>query len=235
MYGQYNLPLKIEKNNISIEIKEDNKLTKYNRDVLGEKIEKKLFFQDAQIILNPVEPLNKSNQISSYLQVEFENEIFIEPKSTKSIYITFPIEIGILAYSNNIFESLDILSLIRPKYTLYGTPKEGYICRYWKSNIYADIPKTNNLEKGVIKLKITNNINKWTSIHHVIFRATDMKIYYNDEIVSMKAFMDITQKNIAETGFFDKSIAKNMKKSVELYSIRKIPIIGKKMIMEWGL
>ncbi len=234
MYGAYSFPTSIETENISISVeKEENKFL-YRREFQGETVEKILAANSGQLIINPVEPLNKPVEVTSFMQIELAKTLVVEPKSSKKIYLKFPIEIGVFASSKRDVEVLDILTMVRQKYTLYGEPSNGVICRLWKSDIYSKMPETDRLREGVIELTITNEVGEWVEINKAVFNAVGMKIYYND-IVSMRASMELGSKTVAETDFMDSPLVSGMKKSIELYTARKVPIVGKKMVMGWGL
>ncbi len=234
MYGAYSFPTSIETENISISVeKEDNRFL-YRREFQEEKVEKILAANSGQLIINPVEPLNKPVEVTSFMQIEFDKTIVVEPKSSKKIYLKFPIEIGVFASSKRDVEALDVLTMVGQKYTLYGEPSNGVICRLWKSNIYSKIPETERLREGVMELTINNEVGEWVEMNNAVFNAVGMKIYYND-IVSMRATMELGSKNMAETDFSDSPLVSGMKKAVKLYTTRKVPITGKKMIMRWGL
>ncbi len=47
--------------------------------------------------------------------------------------------------------------------------------------------------------------------------------------------MNISGKSIAETDFKDSPLQQGMRKSVELYSGRRVVIASRKMLMGWGL
>ena len=62
-----------------------------------------------------------------------------------------------------------------------------------------------------------------------------MKIYYNDDMVSMKGKMSIVTASTAETDFVDSPLIKGMNKSLELYTVRKIPMLSRKFVMRDGI
>lgn len=235
MYGSYDFPVRIESENILISVEKEKGNLVYRRKCMEEEIEKILIAGGGKLIVNPVEPVNKPVEVTSYLQIEFEKSVVVEPKSTKYIYLTFPIEIGVLVSSPADVEVLDIFTLTKPKYTLYGDPRNGIVCRYWKSEVFSELPETDSLREGVMHLTIRNKINEWVTITKAVFNGVEMKIYYDNEIVSMKALIEVNSKTMAETDFIDAPLKTGMKKSVEIYTARKIPIVGKRMEMEWGL
>ncbi|MCS7119114.1 MAG: DUF432 domain-containing protein [Archaeoglobaceae archaeon] len=233
MYGSYKLrDLNIEINDIRIWTEYDG-FYRYKRRSRESEIEK-ILLNDSEILLNPVEPVNLPKKITNYLFLHFEKPLVVEPDLSVEIFLTFPIEIGVFAVKDGLFEDIDIFSFVRPKFTLYGEPRGGTIARYWKTEVFNKIPEINVLEMGVMKLKILNMSDSWCEVSKAVFDVHGMKIYYNSNMVSSIAEMRIHSKRVAETSFFDRPIFENMKTAIELYTTRKIPILSTKFTMEWG-
>lgn len=235
MYKIYNIPFKIEKEGIHLSIEKEADIYLYRREIPDENEEKVLLSSDSKILINPIEPLNKPKDITPYLLIEFEKPLVVEPRVTKNIFIKFPIEIGVFISANRNFEILDVLALAGQKYTLYGDSRNGLICKYWKSGVYSSIPTANPIYEGVAEVSVTNATNYWVEVTKAVFNAYDMKIYYDDDMVSMKAKMKILGEEMAETDFVDQPLKEGMKKSLEIYRTKKISVIGPKFMMEGGL
>jgi len=91
------------------------------------------------------------------------------------------------------------------------------------------------VHEGVIELNITNTTTGWIEVTKAMFNAYGMKIYYSDNLVSMRANMKVKSSQIAENDFDDSPLEVEMKKSVELFSTRKLSITTTKSIMELGI
>ena len=235
MYRYYDAPFKIVKGGITLTLEQEGERLLYRSVYADEKVEKILLADNGKLLINPVEPLNKPKELTSYLLIEFERTLVVEPGSTKSIFITYPIEIGVFIAGSNQFEIIDILTLAKQKFTLYGDPRSGVICKYWRSEVYSSIPSVDPLHEGVIELSITNTTTWWVEVTKAIFNAYGMKIYYNDNLVSMKATMKIMSGRSAETDFVDSPLENGMKKSLELYTVRRLPVVATKFVMEVGI
>jgi hypothetical protein len=235
MFGSYDIPLKIEKEGISLSIDKDEDLYVYRRDAFYGKEEKVLHFNKGKVLLNPIEPLNKPKEITSFLLIEFERSFVMGPETTKIIFIKFPIEVGVFISDGKNFEILDVLTLANQKFTLYGDPTSGMICKYWKSDLFPSIPEANPMLEGVMEVNITNATARWIEVSKAVFNAYDMRIYYDPDLVSMRARMKILGEQTAETMFNDSPLNKGMTKSMELYSARKVSMLGPKFVMEGGL
>ncbi|MBE0516473.1 MAG: DUF432 domain-containing protein [Methanophagales archaeon] len=235
MYRYYDAPFKIVKDGISLTLEQEGERLLYRSVYADKRVEKILLADRGKVLINPIEPLNKPRELTSYLLIEFERTLVVEPGSTKSIFVTYPIEIGVFIAGSNQFELIDILTLAKQKFTLYGDPRSGVICKYWKSEVYSSIPAVNPLHEGIIELSITNTTTGWVEVTKAIFNAYGMKIYYNDNLVSMRATMKIMSGRSAETDFVDAPLEEGMKKSLELYTVRRLPVVAPKFVMEVGI
>jgi hypothetical protein len=235
MFGCYDIPFELEKEGIALSLEQEGKGLVYRSACAGARLEKVLLAETGKVFINPIEPLNKPKELTSNLLIEFEKTLLIEPEATRKIFITYPIEIGVLISTKAAVEVLDIFTLVRQKLTLYGDPRSGVICKYWMSNVYSSVPSINPLHEGIIELSITNTTKEWVTVTKAIFNAYGMKIYYRDDLVAMKASMKIMHGSIAETDFVDAPLESGMNKSLELYNVRKLAVTTTKFIMEAGL
>ena len=235
MYGSYNIPFELEEEGIALSLEKEGKGFIYRSACAGARLEKILLARTGNVFINPIEPLNKPKELTSSLLIEFEKALLIEPEATKKIFITYPIEIGVFISTKTAVEVLDIFTLVRQKLTLSGDPRSGVICKYWRSNVYSSAPSVNPLHEGIVELSIKNTTKGWVKVTKAIFNAYGMKIYYRDDLVAMKATMKIMPGNLAETEFVDAPIEPGMKKSLELYTVRKLAVKTTKFIMEAGL
>jgi len=214
--------------------------------ILGSDSVEKLILEEGKLVINPVKPLNTPKEITQNLFIEFEKMLLLAAGARKKIFLTFPIEIGVFISdkrSEN-HQLLDVLTLSRQKFTLYGSVSNGLVCKYWKSKIHSVAPSLNPLHEGLMELTMRNTTSDWVSISKVVFSAYGMKLYY-DSNVFMKARMDILSKNTAETGFELHHINGNLKsyprknqdtwkEALEVY-IRKLDFVPPTFDMRLGL
>ncbi len=235
MFGYYDIPFKITNEEISLYVEREGENLVYSRECVGEKVEKVLLGDTGRMLVNPVEPLNRPKELTPYLLIELASRVLVEPKAARKIFVTFPVEIGVFIAKDEKCEILDTFTLIRQKFTLYGDPRSGFICKYFKSAVYSAIPSVDTLHEGVMELNITNTTTGWIEVTKAIFNAYGMKIYYSDNLVSMRANMKVKSPQIAENDFDDSPLEADMKKSVELFSTRKLSITTTKSVMELGI
>lgn len=238
MYGQHDIPLKISREGFLLYVARDDDRFMYRRQTGGEKIEKLILTDNFSLLINPIEPLNTPKELSHHLLIDFKNPVVVEPRGVKKIYIRFPVEIGVFISSRNgekDFEVIDIFSLSRQKFTLYGDMRNGILCKYWMSDLFTSVPSINPSVEGVIELNITNRTGVWAEVTKAVFDAHHMKIYYSDAIVGMSVSMVITGADVAEIDFVEMPIEKGMSKSLELYVSKRLPVLTTRFVMEWGL
>jgi hypothetical protein len=233
MYGYYSYPFSVESGGIKIEVTEESGLYLYRRECCGEVRENYIQPKEGRIIINPVEPVNLPSAVTSLLQIKFKN-LVIEPQSVILIYLTFPVEIGVFLQTGKNIEVIDIFSVSKQKYSLYGSPTNGTIVRYHESNIHRGIPETDIFKEGVLSLTVVNSEKEIANLSHAVFDGWGMKLYYNDNSVSMVAEMNLLHNKTAETRFLSVPLIIGMNKSYEIYMSRKIPVMKKSFIMELG-
>jgi hypothetical protein len=235
MFGIYDVPLKIDKGGISLSIKKKGEGLVYKRESAGEIVEKLLLTESGNILVNPVEPLNTPETLTSNFLIELEESLIVEPRATRKIFLTFPIEIGIFISKDKRFEILDIFSLEKQKFTLYGNPRGGVICKYWMCKVHPTEPSKDPLHQGIMELSVKNQTPRWSQINQAVFNAYRMKLYFNENIVSMRAKMEIIGEDTAETEFVDSPLKHGMTKSLETYVVGTLDVRASKFLMEAGI
>lgn len=234
-YGRFKLSnLVLNLGDFKISFKKEG-VVKYLREG-GGSVEKVVApSEESYVFVNPVEPINLPKPISDFLLVELSKPVLIAPSASIEAYLTFPIEIGILLVDGRDVEVLDLLSLVRQKYVLYGTPRAGVVCRYWLSDVFPRPPMRDLLREGVLKLRVANKSNNWVTVSNVVLSAEGMNIYYDNEYVSTSAQMNVISPKLAETSVTDEPLRDGMSKSLNARSNRRISITRSKFMMEWGL
>ena len=235
MYGYHDLPLRIERDMLEVSVEKEGDTWLYKRKCLDSTAEKILLANGSRILLNPVEPLNRPKAITPYLLVRFDKPLILEPGSKKKIFVTFPIELGVYVSVDKNLQVLDTFTMAPEKFTLYGEPSNGIICKRWKSPVYSTMPLPDPLREGIMELNLANVNQEWVEINKAVFNAYGMKIYYDEKIVAMKDHMKLLSVETAETDFEDTPLQGGMKKSLEIYTARKLLISTSKFLMEHGI
>ncbi|MBN2110848.1 MAG: DUF432 domain-containing protein [Methanosarcinaceae archaeon] len=236
MFDRYTPPFTIETENISISVEEENGNLVYRRDLNGDRIEKIILHKYGEFLINPIEPVNIPRALSSFLLIDFRRPAMVAPDDRQTIHLKFPVEIGIFVSGRESdHELIDIFTLTGSKFTLYGNPTRGLICKYWQSDVHSSYTHPDILHEGDLELEIINDTNNWMELTQAVFNAYGMKMYYGSDRLSMKAQMRIISKSLAEIDFMTFPLAPGFLRSMELYTSRKILLSSTKSIMEFGL
>lgn len=236
MFGLYGPTFNMEIEGVSLSVEDHQDSLIYRRWGSLGSTERLLFQDQCGFLLNPIEPVNLPKRLTHFLLVNFKKTLILEPGTTQKVYITFPIEMGVfVSQGKEDFEIIDIFSFAKLKYTLYGAPSNGIICRYWESDVFLSPPDTDPWHTGYIDLRIVNDTEHMAEISKSLFNAYGMKIYYEENKVVMKAVMKVPSRKLAETEFINCSGKSRFKKAMELYVSSKLRVSGSKCIMEYGL
>ncbi len=179
--------------------------------------------------INPVEPINLPVEVSRNLMLELKKPVSVEPGKSVKIYLKFPVEIAVLV---NGLSVIDVFTLNRPKYALYGVPGAGVVCKYYLTDVHESVPEVDGLFEGIMELEITNGFDEWVEVSRAVFDGYGMKIYYS-RFPAMVARMRVESRSVAETSFINRPMIDGMEKAVELYVARKF-MERKKFVMVWG-
>ncbi len=236
MYGTYKVPLQLEYDRLTLSVQSDGKWLYYHRKAEDETEEKQLPKEIDSLLLTPVEPVNTPKAITNYLLIELQRPLILNPQGQSRVYLRFPVEIGVfVGRDQRDFHCIDIFSLSKKKFTLYGDVTHGVICKYYSSDLHPEPPQVDPLIEGIVELTLENTEKEWVEVGRVVFNAYHMKIYYSEDSVTMKAKMTVKDRMLAETEFINKPLFKGMKKSIELHVSRKLPVVSTSFVMEWGL
>lgn len=235
MYGKYDLPCQLTTTELQLVVEQQGQQFHYRRTCGAATVEKTLLLNKRELILHPVEPRHTPKALTSYFLLEFERPVGIEPKVIRTFFLTFPVEIGVfIRLRGKEFTLLDVFSLVPPKFTLYGDPDRGLICRYWKSPLYDTPPTPSPWREGIFELTLTNADNDWNDITKAVFDAQEMKLFYDERRVTLRAKMKLTDGSMAETIFLDAPLETGMKRAVKTYTTRKLTLLTAPFIMEHG-
>ena len=234
MYGTFRIPVEFVSGDLSLSVKEIDQDYRYVRQSGGERVEKILTSHDETVIINPVEPVNLPDGLTRYLELEFE-PVVLQPGSRSVFFLKFPVEIGVFLKKGDLYDVLDIISLVRTKYSLYGLPENGILTRWYRSPIYRSIPETDKFREGVMQLTMVNSGTNWIEVSRAVFESTGMHLFYGN-FVAMNATMEIFNPKLAVTRFSKQPFSGGMTPSLDLYVARNIPIVKQsRQVMEHGV
>lgn len=234
MFGKYDLNFKQIHGDIEIMMEGTGKQRRYYRRCKNEEVEKVIYADTGNVVVCPVEPVNCPEvDISEHLQVEFSRPVVVASGTRNTFYATFPVEIGVFLVDRNDVERIDVFTKTHPKYTLYGPPESGIICKYWKSGVYDEQPKVEKFYEGVVQVDIMNNYREWLELVKLVFSGREMKLFYGENDFSyMHSFLNVQKKTVGDTGFVGDKPS-GMHGSLDIYQFKGLKRF-ENFIMEWG-
>ncbi|MFA5295767.1 MAG: DUF432 domain-containing protein [Methanoregulaceae archaeon] len=208
MFGEYDFPFTYETEDLALSIEGEGNFFTYKRRCRGDEVTKILGTTQGKVVISPVEPINLPQEITPYLEIRF-TPVACEPDSVQTLYLTFPIEIGVFLEARGTYDVLDIFTLTSPKYSLYGTPVEGIITRYHESGVSPGIPPTDLLQEGLLSLTIRNSSRGWVEVSRVVMDCSGFVLFCGD-MVTLTARMEILSRDLADVRIGDKPLCEGM-------------------------
>ena len=102
MYGNYSAPFKLEYTEFTLSVENYDGFNLYKRELADpdNNIEKIIHKESCCLLINPIEPVNLPKKLTPLLLIEFTNSVIINPYSTKTVYLKFPVEIGVFIFDD---------------------------------------------------------------------------------------------------------------------------------------
>lgn len=207
----------------------------YKRVFDGEFIEKTILSKtDFKLGVYPISPVSLRLNLSNHTYLKLKQPLIISSNTERTLFLKAPVNIGIYYEKEeggqHISTLIDTFSVLREKYALYGMIENGYICRYFESELYDEEPQT-NFGEAIVKLVVTNLGKNTVEISKVIIPVTNVYFYYGNN----KAYYGIVNLAIHSK---DKIVVKYTSQPV-IDSLRKSPLIVGTckpiLLMEWGV
>lgn len=236
MFGRFKYPCRYAGEEFSFSIERDGNFFRYRRECRQECVEKIVVSAGPAIFVHPVEPINLPKEVTRYLEIVFP-PIIIEPESEKTVFLTFPIEIGVFVTSKDDYQLLDVFSRCLPKYSLYGSPENGVITRYHECLVSESCGDPDPACEGVLQLDIRNTSRGWVEVSRAVFESYFMQIYFGD-LVAMSGEIVIFSKMITETRIYERPFREGMELAIPAIKARKILLVDVKkkgFLMEHGV
>jgi uncharacterized protein len=224
VFGEFSPPWQAERGSLSLSIDMRGGHYQYVRTLAGERVERSISAGLSRLLVNPVEPFNAAPGVASHLELEFPS-LTLEPGATETIFLTFPVEVGVFVEGIRETEVIDIIPVQRPKYSLYGSPRKGIITRFARSGRHRDVPPVEGVREGVLKLALRNSFSDWIHISRVVLPEDEIWLYTGG-YASMLAMMRITGRDTAEVTGVDRPLTGGMRRALDLSRARKIQRLG---------
>ncbi|MBU7015064.1 MAG: DUF432 domain-containing protein [Theionarchaea archaeon] len=245
MFGSYQFGKPVSLGSSTIETYQEKGLYVYHRKSDSEL--KKIMPSPFNLLVTPVEPVTQPEMITHYLLIRTAFPVLVPSRSKITVVVTFPIEIGVFPETEESLnmgffsstrkeeEPIDLFTVTSPKYTLYGDPDNGVICKMWRSDVYTQVPQVDPLSEGIANVEIENLAPQRKEITNLVFDVRYMRIFY-DGLAMANAVMKVNSTGSAETSFLEEPPLVGMKKAATLFNSSKGAVMEKEsFLMERGL
>ena len=234
MFGIYKIPFQTDAGGITVSVEVEGETSTYRRVAPGETLTKRLGYREGRVIINPVEPVNLPSEVTGMLEFHF-TPVTLRPSSRIPICLKFPVEIGVFVGAAENYTLLDVFSLARPKYSLYGTPENGFITRHVECEVFESAPPTDPLKEGVLFLAIRNSGRDWVEVSRAVFDVSALRIFHG-RMVAISGEMEVFSRLVAETRVLDLPPEEGMKQSLRVFPTKRLLIPEKQpFMMEYGV
>jgi len=234
VFGAYRIPFRIDIHGLCVRVETEGALSRYQRVSPDGSITKHLGYNEGRVVINPVEPVNLPTEVTGMLEFHFV-PVTLRPNSRITLFLKFPVEIGVFVGAHENYSLLDVFSLARAKYSLYGTPEKGVITRHIECEALDSVPSTDPVEEGVLTLEFRNSSRDWVEVSRAVFDGSSMRLFYGST-VAMSGVMEVFSQTVAETKILDRPPDESMKQALRIYPTKKSLIPEKpSFLMEYGV
>jgi uncharacterized protein len=221
VFGEYSPPCGFEREGLSLSLEMKEGHYQYRRDLAGERVEKAISVGLSRLLVHPVEPFYRASETAHYLELEFPS-LVIEPGATETVFLTFPVDVGVFVEGIRSTEIIDAFSMGGPpKFSLYGTPRKGVITRFARSGRFREFPAVDGAREGVLKLALRNGTPEWVSLSRVVIPESEIHLYASG-FAGMMVMMRITGRDKAEIWGVDRALAGGMSPAHDFFTARRI-------------
>ncbi len=145
--------------------------------------------EDVGVLIVPVLPMNVPKRVATHLYLSFESPIVFEEPT--EIWAAMPYEVAVLAGD----KVLKVMSPFKVKHTVFGTPADGLICRWYKTRLIDD-PEG---YAGVEALgKVTVKVEKPDVVSGLIFDMRDVNLYIAEAGEGLRVYYDLLSGKVKE-------------------------------------
>jgi hypothetical protein len=203
-YGEFKIEGKIQKKFDNVDLvmfKLDHNKYSYQRVENENIVTEKIVASDGPLSLGifPVAPLNLPAKYATHMMLKLASPIVLDPKSHVDAYLTMPIEIAVVRSITDDVHMIDMFSLGKIKYALYGIPENGIICRYHETKISPDIPETAPYKEAALRVHFHNYTGRISTISRLVFPIEGADFYYRKHEAYYSDLQVIVEGSLLQT------------------------------------
>ncbi len=135
-------------------------------------------------------------EVSTHLLLRLTKPIVVAPRSKLTVYATAPISVGIYVVEGNSRKLIDSFGFSPYKYALYGKPASGIVCRFYRTEVFAEPPEP-ALWEAVTKVRVENSTKEFIEVKNIVYPLLHTDLYVDDE---GNAYMELAHLHIRGKG-----------------------------------
>lgn len=233
-YGVFKFPVSWRHGRVAVETLKEGGSFLYRR-TLGEDVTEFRLSSATELRILPVEPLLTPKELTPQLLIEFKQPVWLAGHDRMEVDLTFPIEYGVFTPRNEGWQLMDVFTMARQKFTLFGDPASGYLCKLWQSRWLQTPDQVDPDTEGWLRLRLQNGTGRSAELTRVVIPAYLMKLYCDAHRAAFSAALKVIARNLAEVECDASSPLSDGFKSVEVFSEKKFLGLGQRFIMEGRL
>lgn len=211
----------------------------YKRISGGETIVSRKIYGLSHIKLLPLYPVNTPVFLTNYVLLKFTSQIDISPGEEVLFYAKMPVEVAVYVFkesgNKSVFNVIDVFSLSKVKYCLYGPVDKGVIARYYVSETY-DKEIDPELGEAVVRVVVKNKTSEWVVLSKILLETNLLTLAYvrgtwNAYTQEIIVYIDSPKTASIQYGNLFKE---NLEKTPDLPYFKQ-PVIHSKTTMMWGI
>lgn len=173
-------------------------------------------------------------EISTNLLLRLSKPIIVAPYSTTKVYVKVPISAGIYVFGGEGQMLIDVFSRYPYKYALYGPTANGVVCRFYKTDVYLQVPEE-DIWSAATKVIIENTSGDSCEVKNIVFPVLNTTTYLDERGV---AYIETIRLHISRNDLGIVSLENvppidGLKKSPRQFGKPQERIV--KFLMEFGL
>ena len=135
-------------------------------------------------------------EVSTHLLLKLSRPLVVGPNSSISIYVKVPISAGIYVFGGEAQKLIDSFGFRPYKYALYGTTSNGIVCRFYRTDVFPEVPKT-ELWEAITRITVENPSDDFVEVKCVVLPILNTMIYVDD---MGKAYVEAARMHISKDG-----------------------------------
>jgi len=135
-------------------------------------------------------------EVSTHLLLKLSRPIVVAPNSSINIYVKMPISVGVYVFGGEAQKLVDFFGPRPYKYALYGTTSSGMVCRFYRTDVFPELPGA-ELWEASTRITVENSSDDFIEVKCIVFPILNTMIYIDD---LGRAYVEAAHMHISKDG-----------------------------------